>query len=86
MDADGSGDELHFLPLCSPLARTRGLESNTKLPVFNQDQLQRFEKRYEAEHELDEEYQQWMDIYHPQNEMMQPEPPFKPQLMLYKSS
>ena len=62
MDADASGDELDFLPLCSPLPQTRGLESHTKLPVFNQDQLQRFEKRYEAEHELDEEYQQWIDI------------------------
>ena len=24
-------------------------------------------RRYEAEHEPDEEYQRWMDIYHPQN-------------------
>ena len=67
MDTDASKNELHFLPLCSPLPRARGLESYTKLPVFNQEQLQRFERRYEAEHEPDEEYQCWMDIYHPQN-------------------
>ena len=66
MDTDASKNELHFLPLCSPLPRARGLESYTKLPVFNQEQLQRFERRYEAEHEPDEEYQRWMDIYHPQ--------------------
>ena len=66
MDTDASKKELHFLPLCSPLPRARGLESYTKLPVFNQEQLQRFERRYEAEHEPDEEYQRWMDIYHPQ--------------------
>ena len=66
MDTDASKKELHFLPLCSPLPRARGLESYTKLPVFNQEQLQRFERRYEAEHEPDEEYQRWMDIHHPQ--------------------
>ena len=44
MDTDASKNELHFLPLCSPLPRARGLESYTKLPVFNQEQLQRFEK------------------------------------------
>ena len=43
------------------------MESYTKLPVFNQEQLQRFERRFEAESEPDDEYQRWMDIYHPEN-------------------
>ena len=66
MDTDASKN-IHLLPLCRPLPLARGLESYTKLPVFNQEQLQRFERRYEAEHEPDEEYQCWIDIYHPQN-------------------
>ena len=44
MDADTSKNELHFPPLCSPLPRAWHLESHTKLSVFNQEQLQRFEK------------------------------------------
>lgn len=101
MDTDASKNELHFLPLCSPLSQARGLESYTKLPVFNQEQLKRFERRYEAECEPDEEYQRWMDIYHPQNTKKLPAnsngvtshihvdkvtTSFQPQLMLYKSS
>ena len=42
--ANASGDELHFLPLCSPLPRKSGLESFTKLPAFNQNELQRLNK------------------------------------------
>ena len=57
MDTDASKNELHFLPLCSPLPQARRLESYTKLPVFNQEQLQRFERIFKAESEPDEEYQ-----------------------------
>ena len=41
---DASKSGLHFLPLCSPLPCAQGLETSGKLPVFTQEQLQRFEK------------------------------------------
>jgi len=40
---------LHYLPLCNPLPWEKGLEASAKLPVFTQEQLQRFEKRFEEE-------------------------------------
>jgi len=40
---------LHYLPLCSPLPQAKGLEASAKLPVFTQEQSQRFEKRFEDE-------------------------------------
>ena len=60
-------NELHFLPLCSPLPQAWGLESYTKVPVLNQEQLQSFERRFEVKCEPDEGYQWWINIYHPQN-------------------
>ena len=33
--------------------------------MFAQEQLQRFEKRFEDESQPDEEYKRWVDLYHP---------------------
>ena len=69
---DISKTGLPFIPLCSPLPQAKGLEVSTKLPAFTQEQLQRFEKRFEAESEPDEEYKRWMDLYHPQTSRKPP--------------
>jgi len=50
----------------SPLPQAKGLEASAKLPVFTQEQLQRFEKRFEDESQPDEEYRRWVDLYHSQ--------------------
>jgi len=53
------------------LPRAKGLEASAKLPEFAQKQLQRFEKRFEAESQPDEEYRRWVDLYHPQTSRKQ---------------
>ena len=56
--------KLKFLPLCNP--SPRALEISKKIHTFTQAQLEKFEKRFEAENGgPDEQYQQWLDTYHP---------------------
>ena len=55
--------KLRFLPVCNPSPK---LETSKKVPTFTQDQLEKFEKRFAIENaEPDDQYQQWLDTYHP---------------------
>ncbi|XP_065893476.1 uncharacterized protein [Dysidea avara] len=67
-------DELGFIPLCSPMPSA--LEKPRKLPTFTEVELERFQERYELEAknpQADNRYQQWVKMYHPDQQIQEPD-------------